>query len=69
LNVYVPALQRAGGCPLFRFRLGNRFATSALMEPITKTVIALMELFAKQQKVPIVAFEKGQDKDDLLSLA
>lgn len=34
LNVYVPALQRAGGvASFFRFHLGHRFASSALMDP------------------------------------
>jgi hypothetical protein len=37
LNVYVPALQRAGGvASFFRFHLGHRFASSVLMDPITK---------------------------------
>src|SRR3989442_1508329 len=66
LNVYVPALQRAGGvASFFRFHLGHRFASSALMDPITKAFIARMEQFAKQEKVPIVTFEKGQRKDDV----
>ena len=66
LNVYVPALQRAGGvASFFRFHLGNRFASSALMDPITKAFIGRMEQFAKQEKVPIVPFEKGQRKDDV----
>ena len=66
LNVYVPALQRAGGvASFFRFHLGHRFASSALMDPITKAFIARMEQFAKQEKVPIVQFEKGQRKDDV----
>ena len=64
LNVYVPALQRAGGvASFFRFHLGHRFASSALMDPITKAFIARMEQFAKQEKVPIVPFQKGQRKD------
>ena len=66
LNVYVPALQRAGGvASFFRFHLGQRFASSALMDPITKAFIARMEQFAKQEKVPLVQFEKGQRKDDV----
>src|SRR3984957_12313839 len=66
LNVYVPALQRAGGvASFFRFHLGHRFASSALMDPITKAFIAQMEQFAKQEKVPMVTFEKGQRKDDV----
>ena len=35
------------------------------MDPITKAFIAQMEQFAKQEKVPIVTFEKGQRKDDV----
>src|SRR5664279_2043215 len=66
LNVYVPALQRAGGvASFFRFHLGHRFASSALMDPITKAFIAQMEQFAKQENVPLVTFEKGQRKDDV----
>jgi len=64
LNVYVPALQRAGGvASFFRYHLGYRFASSALMDPITKAFIAAMEQFAKQENVPVVTFEKGQRKD------
>ena len=66
LNVYVPALQRAGGvASFFRFHRGHQFASSALMDPITKAFIAQMEQFAKQEKIPIVSFEKGQRKDDV----
>ena len=56
LNVYVPALQRAGGvASFFRFHRGHQFASSVLMDPITKAFIAQMEQFAKQEKVPIAA--------------
>src|ERR1700680_4481015 len=66
LNVYVPALQRAGGvASFFRFHRGFQLASSALMDPITKTFIAQMERFAKQEEVPVVTFEKGQRKDDV----
>ena len=66
MNVYVPALQRAGGvASFFRFHRGHQFASSALMDPITKAFIAQMEQFAKQEKVPMVRFEKGQRKDDV----
>ena len=66
LNVYVPPLQRAGGvASFFRFHRGHPFASSALMDPITKAFIAHMEQFAIQEKVPIVLFQKGQRKDDV----
>ena len=53
LNVYVPALQRAGGvASFFRFHLGHRFASSALMDPITKTFIAQMSNLPNKRKYP-----------------
>ena len=66
MNVYVPALQRAGGiASFFRFHRGHQFASSALMDPITKAFVASMEQFTKQQNVPVVTFAKGQRKDDV----
>ena len=66
LNVYVPALQRtAGVATFFRFHLGHQFASSVLMDPISKAFIARVDQFAKQEKVPIVPFQKGQRKDDV----
>jgi hypothetical protein len=63
LNVYVPALQRAGGvASFFRFHLGHRFASSALMDPITKAFIAQMEQFAKQEKVATLFRRQGSEK-------
>ena len=35
------------------------------MDPISKAFIAQMEAFAKQEKVPVVQFAKGQRKDDM----
>ena len=66
LNVYVPPLQRASGvASFFRFHRGHQFASSVLMDPITKAFIAQMEQFGEQQEVPFVKFEKGQRKDDV----
>jgi hypothetical protein len=66
LNVYVPSLQREGGVAgFFRFHRGYQFASSALMDPISKAFVAEMEQFAKQGNIPVVRFEKGQRKDDV----
>ena len=47
LNVYIPALQREGGvASFFRFHRGHRFASSVLMDPISKQFVAAMERFA-----------------------
>src|ERR1700674_3008313 len=66
LNVYIPGLQREQGVAcFFRFHRGHQFASSALMDPISKTFVAALEAFARQEKVPVVTFRKGQRKDDV----
>jgi hypothetical protein len=55
LNFYVPALQPAGGVAgFFRFHRGHQFASSALMDPISKALVASMEQFA-QASIPAAA--------------
>jgi hypothetical protein len=66
LNVYVPQLQRElGVATFFRFHRGHRFASSVLMDPISKSFVAALEEFARRGKVPVVHFRKGQRKDDI----
>lgn len=66
LNVYIPQLQRElGVASFFRFHRGHQFASSALMDPISKAFIASMESFAKREQIPTVPFRKGQRKDDV----
>jgi hypothetical protein len=66
LNVYVGPLQREGGvASFFRFHRGHQFASSALMDPISKKFIAAMEAFARRESIPVVHFRKGQRKDDV----
>jgi hypothetical protein len=66
LNVYVPRLQReAGVAGFFRFHRGHRFVSSVLMDPISKAFVAKLEAFATQQAIPVVAFRKGERKDDV----
>jgi hypothetical protein len=67
LNVYVPALQlESGVAKFFRSHRGHQFASSALMDPMTRAFVASMEGFAKQQQIPVVQFRKGQRKDDVM---
>jgi hypothetical protein len=66
LNVYVPQLQREQGvATFFRFHRGHQFASSALMDPISKTFVAALEAFARREHVLVVQFRKGQRKDDI----
>lgn len=66
LNVYVPRLQTPEGVAcFFRFHRGWRFPSSALMDPITKAFVGKLEAYAHEHQIPLLAFEKGQRKDDL----
>jgi len=66
LNVYIGDLQREQGVVSFlRYHRGHQFASSALMDPISKTFIAAIEAFARKQNVPLLSFAKGQRKDDV----
>jgi hypothetical protein len=66
LNIYVPQLQREQGvATFFRFHRGHRFASSALMDPISKAFVAALVEFARREKVPVIQFRKGQRKDGI----
>jgi len=66
LNVYVPQLQHDGGVvQFFRGHRGQPIASSALMAPISRTFVAAIERFVREQDVPLITFTKGQRKDDV----
>jgi hypothetical protein len=66
LNVYMSDLQREQGVVWFlRHHRGYPFASSALMDPISKAFVAGIETFVKQNDLPLLAFVKGQRKDDV----
>src|SRR5262245_470837 len=66
LNVYVADLQREQGVVWFlRHHRGHTFASSALMDPISKAFVAAIEAFVQHNEVPRLSFVKGQRKDDV----
>ena len=66
LNAYVPRLQYAGGVVrFFREHRGQPIASSALLSPLTRDFVASIERFVKTHSVPLITFEKGQDKDKI----
>jgi hypothetical protein len=68
LNVYIPRLQHERGVVgFFRFHRGHPFASSALMEPISKAFIRALEAFAAQAAVPLLTFAPRQRKDDVMA--
>jgi hypothetical protein len=68
LNVYVPRLQSERGVVgFFRYHRGYPFASSALMEPISKAFVRSIEAFAAREQVPLLTFAPGQDKDAVMA--
>src|SRR5260370_30344689 len=68
LNVYVPTLQCEGGVVgFFRRHRGHPFASSALMDPMTRSFVADTERYAKDHAVPLIQFKKGVRKDDVMA--
>jgi hypothetical protein len=66
LNVYQPRLQTERGvASFFRYHRGHTFASSALMEPISKAFIQDMETFAREHDIPLFTFGNKQRKDDV----
>ena len=66
LNLYVPKLQyEMGVVGFFRGHRRATFASSALMDPMTKDFVAGIHRFVRDQGVDLVTFEKGQRKDDI----
>jgi hypothetical protein len=66
LNVYVPQLQRELGVVGFlRNHRGHRFASSALLAPISDAFIHAIETFVRVNDIPLLTFTKGQRKDDV----
>ena len=68
LNAYVPGLQyESGVAAFFKKHRGHPFASSALMDPISKTFLAAIHTFAATDRVPLITFEKDQRKDDVMA--
>jgi hypothetical protein len=66
MNLYIPILQRPEGCAHFWIHhRGHRFATSALMAPMSKGFVSRIENFSLEEGLDLVTFTKGQRKEDL----
>lgn len=66
LNLYVPKLAFAGGIAyFFTEHRGKLFASSVLMDPITKEFLRAIRRFIDEQGVDLVAFKKGESKEEI----
>jgi hypothetical protein len=66
LNLYVPILQSPRGIAWFwTHHRGHAFASSALMAPMSADFVRRIAAFATAGGIDVVAFKKGQRKDDV----
>src|SRR5664279_1109230 len=66
LNVWVPRLAYGGGVVgFFVGHRGNRYASTALMDPMSKAFVADIHDFIATRGLELVGFAKGQRKDEL----
>ena len=65
LNLYVPQLQRDLGVVGFFKQRGFRFASGAVMQPITTAFVASIKTFVNDAGVDLVRFNAGERKDDI----
>ena len=68
LNVYVPDLQYEQGIVrFFREHRGQPLPSAALMSPMTRRFVAMLEGFVAARGVPLVQFCRGQRKDEVMA--
>lgn len=68
LNVYIAKLQRESGASWFlKEQRKLPVPSSAAMAPISRAFVAAIEGYAKKHELPVLAFEKGQRKDDIVA--
>src|SRR3970040_319798 len=68
LNVYIPQLQREAGASWFlKQQRQCPVASSAAMAPISHAFVEAIEAYVQRHQVPLLTFEKGQRKDDVVA--
>jgi hypothetical protein len=66
LNVYQPKLQSEKQAAwFFRYHRQQAVPSSALMGEMTRAFLARVDAFVEKEKIPVVAFQKGERKDDV----
>ena len=66
LNAYVPSLQTGAGVVYFlKTQLGVRVPSTAMVAPMSEGFVKAIDRFVAQEGIDLVAFEKGQRKDDV----
>ena len=65
LQGYVPRLQCTGQvCKFLRWTRGFKIPSSAAFGQIGERWVAAVKRFAKSSSIPLITFEKGQNKEE-----
>ena len=68
LHAYMPKLQTSGGlCYFLRDHLGHPIPSPALFAPMLDRFVGAIKAYATTQQAPLIAFERGQRKDDVVA--
>jgi hypothetical protein len=68
LHAYMPKLQTSGGlCYFLREHLGHPIPSPALFTPMHNRLIEGIKTYATRHNVPLITFERGQRKDDVVA--
>jgi hypothetical protein len=68
LHAYLPKLQTSGGlCYFLRDHRGHPIPSPALFAPMLERFVGAIKTYATTQDVPLVSFERGDRKDDVVA--
>jgi hypothetical protein len=68
LHAYMPKLQTSGGlCYFLRDHLGHPIPSPALFTPMLDRFVGAIKTYATTHDVPVITFERGQRKDDVVA--
>jgi hypothetical protein len=68
LHAYLPRLQTSGQlCYFLREHLGHPIPSPALFRPLHDRFVDAVHTFAQREDIPLIRFESGQRKDDVLA--
>lgn len=68
LHAYMPKLQTSGGlCYFLRDHLGHPIPSPALFAPMRERFVGAITRYATAQDIPLITFERGQRKDDVVA--
>ena len=68
LHAYLPKLQTSGGlCYFLRDHRGHPIPSPALFTPMLDRLITSIKAYASEHEVPLIPFERGQRKDDVVA--